>query len=119
MTENMPLDRRFTAFLLQSQALKFGDFTLKSGRRSPYFINAGAFDTGRKIALLGSFYAEKINEAIADGTLPEDIDTVFGPAYKGIPLAVSTGVSATRSTVRNVRIMGTAACSSAPSCVTG
>ena len=96
MTEQkVPLDRRFTSFLLQSQALKFGDFTLKSGRRSPYFINAGAFDTGRKIALLGSFYAEKINTAIADGTLPGDIDTVFGPAYKGIPLAVSTAIALT------------------------
>ena len=96
MTEQkVPLDRRFTSFLLQSQALKFGDFTLKSGRRSPYFINAGAFDTGRKIALLGSFYAEKINAAIADGTLPGDIDTVFGPAYKGIQLAVSTAIALT------------------------
>ncbi|MCH4208517.1 orotate phosphoribosyltransferase [Bifidobacterium sp.] len=89
------LDSRFTAFLLQSQALKFGDFTLKSGRRSPYFINAGAFNDGRKIATLGAFYAERIATSIAAGTLPCDIDTVFGPAYKGIPLAVSTAIALT------------------------
>ena len=82
----------FTSFLLQSGALKFGDFTLKSGRRSPYFINAGAFNDGRLIALLGEFYARTIVQAVKRGTLPADIDTVFGPAYKGIPLAVGCGV---------------------------
>ena len=89
------LDHRFTEFLLASQALKFGDFTLKSGRKSPYFINAGAFNDGRKIATLGAFYAEKIAEEIAAGNLPSGIDTVFGPAYKGIPLAVSTAIALT------------------------
>lgn len=95
MTYNEPLSQRFTSFLLNAGALKFGDFTLKSGRRSPYFINAGAFDDGIKIATLGAFYAEKITDAIAQGTLPKDITTVFGPAYKGIPLAVSTAIQLT------------------------
>ncbi|MCI1804322.1 orotate phosphoribosyltransferase [Bifidobacterium psychraerophilum] len=89
------LQHRFTQFLLQSEALKFGDFTLKSGRQSPYFINAGAFDDGAKIALLGEFYATVIEGLISEGTFPKDVETVFGPAYKGIPLAVSTAIALT------------------------
>jgi orotate phosphoribosyltransferase len=72
-------------FLVSSGALKFGDFTLKSGRKAPYFINTGCFDDGLKISLLAKFYAQEI---LRLGL--HDADLVFGPAYKGIPLCVAT-----------------------------
>ena len=87
------ISERFTSFLLEAGALKFGDFMLKSGRQSPYFINAGAFNDGSLIAKLGEVYAERIVTAIDAGTLPSDVGTVFGPAYKGIPLAVATTIA--------------------------
>lgn len=82
----------FTRFLLDSEALKFGNFTLKSGRQSPYFINAGSFNNGQRISELGTYYAATINDARQSGKLG-DFDTVFGPAYKGIPLAVTTSMA--------------------------
>ena len=75
-------------FLVESKVLKFGDFTLKSGRRAPYFINTGSFDDGAKISKLSRFYARQL---IALGL--GSVDAVFGPAYKGIPLCVSTAMS--------------------------
>lgn len=75
-------------FLIQSQALKFGEFTLKSGRKAPYFINTGCFDDGEKISRLAHFYAQKL---VSLGL--HKADAVFGPAYKGIPLCVSTAMS--------------------------
>jgi len=84
-------------FLVTSGALKFGDFTLKSGRIAPYFINTGSFDDGEKIAKLGSFYASKIISL----ALPKT-DVVFGPAYKGIPLCVTT--AAALSTLHNINL---------------
>lgn len=87
------LSKDFTRFLLECSALSFGDFTLKSGRKSPYFINAGSFNDGSTVSRLGSFYAQAIRLAIEEGLLNGDFDTVFGPAYKGIPLAVSTAIA--------------------------
>lgn len=75
-------------FLVQSQALKFGEFMLKSGRKAPYFINTGCFDNGEKISKLAHFYAEKLQSLGL-----HKADVVFGPAYKGIPLCVSTAIA--------------------------
>lgn len=77
----------FIKFMVESGVLTFGDFTLKSGRRAPYFINCGNYKTGAQLARLGEFYAE----CIKDNNIP--IETLFGPAYKGIPLAVSAVVA--------------------------
>ena len=78
--------REFIEFALSKQVLKFGDFTLKSGRKSPYFFNAGLFNSGRDLAKLGRFYAA----ALVDAGIPYDV--LFGPAYKGIPIASATAV---------------------------
>jgi orotate phosphoribosyltransferase len=79
--------KEFIEFALAKQVLKFGEFTLKSGRTSPYFFNAGLFNTGRDLARLGRFYAA----ALADSNI--DFDVLFGPAYKGIPIATTTAVA--------------------------
>jgi len=79
--------QEFIAFALAKQVLRFGEFTLKSGRTSPYFFNAGLFNTGRDLARLGRFYAA----ALADSGI--DYDLLFGPAYKGIPIATTTAVA--------------------------
>lgn len=79
--------REFIEFALERQVLKFGEFTLKSGRISPYFFNAGLFNTGRDLARLGRFYAS----ALVDSAIEHDL--LFGPAYKGIPIATTTAVA--------------------------
>ncbi len=79
--------REFIELAIEHQALGFGEFTLKSGRVSPYFFNAGKFQTGRALAHLGRCYAAAL---VASGV---DIDLIFGPAYKGIPLAATTAVA--------------------------
>lgn len=78
--------REFIEFALEHDVLRFGEFTLKSGRTSPYFFNAGAFDSGERLAGLGRFYADAI---VASGV---EFDVLFGPAYKGIPIAAATAV---------------------------
>lgn len=79
---------QFIEFMVESDVLKFGDFTLKSGRKSPFFMNAGAYVTGEQLMKLGQFYAKAIYSKY--GT---DFDVLFGPAYKGIPLSVSTAIA--------------------------
>lgn len=88
--------RQFIEFALEKQVLKFGEFTLKSGRKSPYFFNAGLFNTGRDLALLGRFYAA----ALMDSGI--DFDLLFGPAYKGIPIATTAAVALSEHHDRDV-----------------
>ena len=78
----------FIEFMLESKVLKFGDFTLKSGRKSPFFMNAGAYVTGSQLKRLGEYYAKAIHDNFGD-----DFDVLFGPAYKGIPLSVATCIA--------------------------
>lgn len=80
--------REFIDFMVDSHVLKFGSFTLKSGRQSPFFMNAGAYVTGAQLHELGRFYAKAIHD-----NFDLDFDVVFGPAYKGIPLAVVTAIA--------------------------
>ena len=78
----------FIQFMVDSNVLKFGDFTLKSGRKSPFFMNAGSYVTGMQLSKLGEFYAKAIYDCYGD-----DFDVLFGPAYKGIPLSVATTIA--------------------------
>ena len=80
--------KEFIEFMVESEVLKFGDFTLKSGRKSPFFMNAGAYVTGSQLRRLGQYYAKAIHEHYGD-----DFDVLFGPAYKGIPLSVATTIA--------------------------
>jgi orotate phosphoribosyltransferase len=82
-----PYQRDFIEFAISQNVLRFGEFTLKSGRVSPYFFNAGLFNTGQALAKLGRFYAQ----ALVDANV--EFDVLFGPAYKGIPLATTTAVA--------------------------
>ena len=78
----------FIQFMVDSKVLKFGEFTLKSGRKSPFFMNAGGYVTGSQLRKLGEYYAKAIHDKYGD-----DFDVLFGPAYKGIPLAVVTAIA--------------------------
>ena len=80
--------QEFIEFMVASDVLKFGDFTLKSGRKSPFFMNAGAYVTGAQLKKLGEYYAKAIHANYGD-----DFDVLFGPAYKGIPLSVATTIA--------------------------
>ena len=80
--------KEFIDFMIECDVLKFGAFTLKSGRHSPFFMNAGAYVTGSQLRRLGQFYARAVHENFGD-----DFDVFFGPAYKGIPLAVTAAIA--------------------------
>ncbi len=80
--------QEFIRFMVDSEVLRFGEFTLKSGRKSPFFMNAGLYVTGTQLRKLGEYYAKAIHEHYGD-----DFDVLFGPAYKGIPLSVATTIA--------------------------
>ena len=90
--------QEFIGFMVDSQVLKFGDFTLKSGRKSPFFMNAGAYVTGTQLRRLGEYYARAIHDHYG-----LDFDVLFGPAYKGIPLSVATTMAISELYGREVR----------------
>ncbi len=87
----------FIEFMVDCGVLTFGDFTTKSGRKTPFFINTGNYSTGRQLSRLGDYYAKAIRDSF--GT---DFDVLFGPAYKGIPLSVATAISLSNSYGANV-----------------
>jgi len=90
--------KEFIEFMVDSHVLKFGEFTLKSGRKSPFFMNAGAYKTGSQLIKLGEYYARAIHDHYG-----LDFDVLFGPAYKGIPLAVSTVMAISKLYGRDIR----------------
>ena len=90
--------QEFIDFMVESEVLKFGEFTLKSGRKSPFFMNAGAYVTGAQLCRLGKYYAKAIHDNYG-----LDFDVLFGPAYKGIPLAVATAMAISELYGKEVR----------------
>jgi len=95
----MTLEQQAIEFFLNAEVLKFGDFTLKSGRKSPYFFNTGSLCTAAQLAKMGELYAAKLQaEKVFDNA-----DVVFGSAYKGIPIAVATAIALAKSDRSNIR----------------
>lgn len=90
--------QEFIEFMVESQVLKFGEFTLKSGRKAPFFMNAGAYVTGSQLRKLGEYYAKTIHDHFG-----LDFDVLFGPAYKGIPLSVATTMAISELYGKDVR----------------
>ena len=90
--------REFIEFMVESDVLKFGEFTLKSGRKSPFFMNAGGYVTGSQLKKLGEYYAKAIHDKYGD-----DFDVLFGPAYKGIPLSVAATMEISEMYGKDIR----------------
>ena len=90
--------QEFIEFMVDSQVLKFGEFILKSGRKAPFFMNAGSYASGTQLRRLGEYYAKSIHENFGD-----DFDVLFGPAYKGIPLSVATVIAYSQLYGREIR----------------
>jgi orotate phosphoribosyltransferase len=89
--------KEFIEFMVESNVLTFGDFTTKSGRKTPFFINTGNYNTGAQMEKLGEFYAKALNKELGS-----DFDGLYGPAYKGIPLCITTSIALNRLFEQNV-----------------
>jgi len=94
-----PYKEEFITFMVRSQVLTFGDFVTKSGRKTPYFINTGNYKTGGQIGVLGEFYAKALHDSLG-----KEFNVLFGPAYKGIPLAVTTAIALEKLFGHNVNV---------------
>lgn len=94
--------KEFIEFMMDAGVLTFGDFVTKSGRATPYFVNTGNYKTGKQIATLGKFYADCIVENMESGAINQDIAALFGPAYKGIPIAVATAMALSEEYGQNI-----------------
>ena len=90
--------QEFIEFMIDCEVLKFGDFTTKSGRKTPFFVNTGFYRTGSQLSKLGEYYAKAIKENFG-----EDFDILFGPAYKGIPLSVATSIEFSKLTGKDIK----------------
>ncbi|HWQ79594.1 MAG TPA: orotate phosphoribosyltransferase [Anaerovoracaceae bacterium] len=89
----MDYKKDFIEFMVRSGVLTFGDFTTKSGRKSPYFINTGNYRTGAQLSGLGNYYADCIMDNMEKGNLKKEVTALFGPAYKGIPISVAAAIA--------------------------
>ncbi len=98
----MSYKKEFIKFMVKSGVLTFGDFTTKSGRKTPYFVNTGNYKTGAQADKLGHFYASCIAENMEKGKINKDISALFGPAYKGIPISVATSIAMSRDFNRDI-----------------
>ena len=95
--------KEFIEFMIDCNVLKFGDFVTKSGRKTPFFVNTGFYRTGAQLKRLGEYYAEAINAEFG-----LDFDVLFGPAYKGIPLSVTTAIAYSELYGKEIRYCSTA-----------
>ncbi|MBE6033744.1 MAG: orotate phosphoribosyltransferase [Clostridiales bacterium] len=98
----MSYKKEFIEFMVRAGVLTFGDFTTKSGRKTPYFVNTGNYKTGAQADKLGYFYASCIIENMEKGMISENIASLFGPAYKGIPISVATAIAMSREFDRDI-----------------
>ncbi len=98
----MGYKKQFMEFMVRSGVLTFGDFTTKSGRKTPYFVNTGNYKTGAQADKLGHFYASCIVENMKNGNIDQGVAALFGPAYKGIPISVATAIAMSRDFSRDM-----------------